>query len=141
VPKLGRTTPCAECPWRTTSLRGYLGTDEPVHFYWQSVTVEGMMPCHEQIDYEDPDWKQTQLPGVDLCAGNLIHFRNTMKAPRRPELAAAVRAVKASRAVFTWPWEFMAHHMPRASQEEVKAAASRACLPVPLEEVSSDSAG
>lgn len=129
MPKPGRTTPCSECPWRVTSLRGYLGMDTPVHFYWQSVTAEGEMPCHEQIDYGDPHWLDTQLPGADLCAGNLIHYRNTLKAPRRPSLAAAVRGVRASMAVFTWPWEFMRHHMPGASEEDVRAAWQRALLP------------
>lgn len=129
MPELGRTTPCAGCPWRVTSLRGYLGTDDPVHFYWQSVTAESAMPCHEQIDYGDPDWVRTQLPSADLCAGNLIHYRNTLKAPRRPSLMAAVRAVRESRAVFTWPWEFIGHHMPGASAQDVTIAWHRAVLP------------
>lgn len=130
MPRLGRTTPCAGCPWRVTSLPGYLGADNVVHFYWQSVTAEGEMPCHEQIDYEDPGWKETQLPGADLCAGNLIHFKNTMKRPRRPSLAAAVDAVRTSAAVFTWPWQFIGHHMPGKGLEEVKRATQRALLPV-----------
>lgn len=129
MPKPGRTTPCAECPWRKTALRGYLGEDDPVHFYWQSVTAEGEMPCHEQIDYSDPDWVSTQLPGADFCAGNLIHYANALKVPRRPSVAAAVKAVKASKAVFTWPWEFIGHHMPGAAPGEVTAAWRRALLP------------
>lgn len=128
-PSLGRTTPCQHCPWRKTSLRGYLGEDEPAHFYWQSVTQENPMPCHEQIDYTDPDWQATQLPHVDLCAGMLIYFRNHLKTPRYAPVAAAVRAVKRSAAVFTWPQEFMRHHMPRASEEEIATAARDATMP------------
>ncbi len=131
MPKLGRTTPCSECPWRVTSLRGYLGDDEPVHFYWQSVTAENHMPCHEQIDYSDSQWRTRQLPSVDLCAGGLIYFRNHMKVPRDRLLAAAVQAVKKSSAVFSWPLEFMTYHMPRASREEAEKAVQRACLPFP----------
>lgn len=126
MPVPGRTTPCAGCPWRTTSLRGYLGADDPVHFYWQSITVEGEMPCHEQVDYRDPDWVTTQLPGADYCAGMLIYYRNNLKWPRRPSVAEAVRLVRKSNAVFSWPWEFIRHHMPGASDEEVDAAWHRA---------------
>jgi hypothetical protein len=129
MPKLGRTTPCQGCPWRVTSLPGYLGDDDPVHFYWASVTTEGDMPCHEQIDYSDPAWEVTQLPSADLCAGMLIHYRNSLKVPRRRHLEVAVRAVKASAAVFSWPWEFMTHHMPGATAEQVKRAWQQAILP------------
>lgn len=126
MPQLGRTTPCAECPWRVSSVPGYLGDDEPAHFYWASITAESPMPCHEQVDYTDPDWREAQLPHVDLCAGMLIHYVNTMKMPRRPAIAAAVRAVKGSKAVFTWPWEFIRHHMPGATDEEVEREWRRA---------------
>lgn len=128
MPELGRVTPCEMCPWRVNSVRGYLGEDSAEHFYWASITVESPMPCHEQIDYEDPDWRETQLPGADLCAGMLIHYVNTMNSPRRPAIAAAVRAVKASKAVFTWPWEFVSHHMPGANPDKVTEAWRRAVL-------------
>jgi hypothetical protein len=128
-PSLGRTTPCARCPWRRTSMRGYLGADNPVHFYWQSITAEGMMPCHEQIDYSDPEWVDTQLPNVDLCAGTLIYFRNHHKGPRRHVLARAVDAVKSSSAVFSRPTEFFRHHMPKAAEDEIEEAVYKATLP------------
>ena len=128
-PQCGRTTPCAGCPWRVTSLRGYLGGDNPVHFYRQSITNENMMPCHEQIDYTDPDWRETQFPDVDLCAGYLIYFRNHLKQPRYGPLAAAVRRVKQSKAVFSWPVEFLRHHMPSASEKELEVAVRTATTP------------
>ena len=112
MPKLGRKHPCAGCPWLRTSWPGYLGDDVPVHFYRMSVTCENDMPCHEQIDYSDPDWIENQFPSADRCAGNLIYFRNHLKSPRRPELDEAVRAVKPSPHVFQWAEEFMAHHAP-----------------------------
>lgn len=128
-PSLGRTTPCAECPWRRTSRRGYLGNDSPIHFYWASITAEARMPCHEQIDYRDSDWQETQLPYVDLCAGVLIYFRNHMKGPRRPVIAMAVRAVKTSGAVFSWPVEFFRHHMPGEGDREIDEAVQKATWP------------
>jgi len=126
MPVLGRTTPCAECPWLRRSMAGYLGADEPVHFYRESVTYEGLMPCHNEIDYDDPDWTETQLPDVSLCAGNLIYFRNNLKRPRRLELQAPFEAVRPSRHVFSWPEEFMAHH---AQQGEARELARQASLP------------
>jgi hypothetical protein len=80
------------------------------------------MPCHTQIDYSDPDWTETQLPDVDLCAGGLIFFKNNLKRPRRPKLAEAVDAVKASKAVFATTWDFICHHMRRATDEQRKVA-------------------
>lgn len=119
MPKLKRTTPCAACPWRVTSLRGYLGSDEPTAFYGRTVG-EAAMPCHADIDYEDRDWLTTQFPDAALCAGGLIHMANIAKLPRDPDLAAAVRAVKPSQAVFTHPAQWWAHHAGM-SEEDARA--------------------
>jgi hypothetical protein len=98
------------------------------------VTKEDMMPCHEQIDYSDPEWIQNQLPFVDLCAGNLVHFGNFLKMPRRPELYLAVMVVKNRGDVFSSPMEFMRHHMPNASSEELRDAVIHASFPFGSEE-------
>ena len=124
MPRLGRTTPCAECPWLKKSESGYLGDDNPEHFYRVSITNEAAMPCHTQIDYSDPNWHETQLPSADLCAGMLIHFRNILKNPRRPEIAEAVNAVKPNRHVFTWPTQFFQHHAPQADPEQLMQRAN-----------------
>ena len=86
------------------------------------------MPCHEQVDYENPKWMET-LGGVDLCAGQLIYFKNNLKSPRYAPLRYATRSVKASKAVFAWPWEFMRHHMPGASENDVQLAIGRSSYP------------
>jgi len=131
MPKLGRKTPCPGCPWLKISRRGYLGEDEPESFYRGAITNENDWPCHEQIDYADPEWLTTQLPDADLCAGQLIHFRNHLKMPRDPEMAEAVRAVKTSRHVFQQPEEFMRHHMPDADDDVIKRAAEDAMWSCP----------
>ena len=127
--KLGRKTPCPGCPWLRISRRGYLGEDEPESFYRGAITNENPWPCHEQIDYTDPHWLVRQLPDADLCAGQLIFFRNHCKRPRDPEMAEAVDAVKPSRHVFAHPEEFMRHHMPHADELTVKDAARDATWP------------
>lgn len=116
MPKLKRTTPCPACPWRVQSAPGYLGDDEPDAFYGKTVD-EVAMPCHEAIDYSDPDWRTTQLPDADLCAGGLIHMANIAKLPRDPTLADAVRAVKPSTAVFIHPAQWWAHHAGLTAEE------------------------
>lgn len=126
MPKLGRKTPCAECPWLKKSAPGYLGADEPVHFYRASVVAENTpataMPCHMEINYLDEDWLKDQYPDADICAGNLIHLHNWMKMPRDPELAKMVYQVNGSPHVFASPEEFMEHH----GEENPKEMAERA---------------
>lgn len=80
------------------------------------------MPCHMDIDYDDPDWQDTQYPDADMCAGNLIYFRNHLKTPRDPGLCAAVRAVEPSPHVFAHPGEFFAHHAPDADADTIQHA-------------------
>jgi hypothetical protein len=110
-------------------MPGWLGEDNPLHFYQLSISAEAEMPCHKAIDYSDKEWKTTQLPEADLCAGSLIYFRNHLKSPRRLVIAAAVQAVKQSAAVFSWPHEWFQHHMPLATEEERKAAVLRSQFP------------
>ena len=135
MPKLGRKTPCAECPWLRKSTAGYLGHDNPVHFYRVSVAQEQHMPCHMTIDYDgDPNWMENQLPDADLCAGNLIYYKNFCKLPRNGDLAAAVGAVQASPHVFGRPEEFMAHHVLDATPETAAELAKRASWPYAADE-------
>jgi hypothetical protein len=131
MPKLGRKTPCIRCPWRIDSRRGYLGEDEPESFYRGAITNENAWPCHEQIDYSDPDWLERQVPDADICAGQLIYFRNDLKLPRDPELNAAVLAVHMSKRVFWNSEQFMRHHMPGADEETIKRMAKDAKWPYP----------
>jgi hypothetical protein len=110
MPKLGRTSPCSDCPWRVRARRGWLGADEPVSFFRSSITRESGFPCHLQIDYSDIHWRETQLPTADYCAGQLIFFRNWLKYPRRKELYTAVQSVHSSPLVFQDPESFLRHH-------------------------------
>lgn len=73
---------------------------------------ENAMPCHCQIDYDDPDWRDTQLPDAPLCGGALVFLKNICKLPRDPALAEAVKSVEADReTVFSRPNHFIEHHM------------------------------
>jgi hypothetical protein len=68
------------------------------------------MPCHCTIDYEDPDWRKTQLPNAPLCVGGLIFMRNVAKLPRDPVLRAAMEEVPRYSKVFATSQAFLQHH-------------------------------
>ena len=100
--------PCTECPFRRTSLPGYLGADNPADFI-ATAFGDYPMPCHSTIDYNDPAWKAKWEGGRTgrLCAGAAIFFANLCKLSRdrdRPTLPADRELV------FAHPREFLAHH-------------------------------
>ena len=107
------TTPCRECPWRKTSMRGWLGGDtgQPENFVAASQS-EHRMPCHMTVDYEQDDWRD-QAEVAPQCAGRAIHFANQCKTPRNPEL---LRLPANREDVFTFPAEFVAHHTLKFSK-------------------------
>jgi len=131
MPELRRRKPCPGCPWLRDSLQGYLGEDSAVPFLRKTVLGEGEMPCHQSIDYSDPDWKETQLPEADLCAGGLMFLANSCHSPRRAWLNTAVRIVgRGTARVFTWPWEFLEYH-GRMDPATARKQAAAAYLPGP----------
>lgn len=104
-----RKAPCAECPFRRTSIRGWLGADHPEHFL--EMTLKGAdMPCHMDIDYSDKEWQTTQEPDAPMCVGALQFQNNWLSLSRNPEVAEAQRAVGNNRNVFDTPEQFMIHH-------------------------------
>jgi hypothetical protein len=90
-------------------LQGWLGSASPEEF---AIAVgEADLPCHKTIDYDDPSWRETQLPLAAMCAGALILTKNQGKIPRDPGLAAAVQRVRKDTVrVFAWAFEFIQHH-------------------------------
>lgn len=105
-----RKSPCAECPFRRSSIKGYLGADDPEHFLGLT-TRDADMPCHMDIDYSDPDWRETQEPDAPLCVGGLQFQNNTHKLARPADMAEAQRVVGTNDNVFATPEEFLIHHM------------------------------
>lgn len=103
------TVPCAGCPWRRTSAAGWLGNSTTLEFLAQAEHAP-KMPCHCAIDYEDEDWKETQLPDAPRCAGHAAYLRNRCKLPTDRDLAALCEQVGRRHDVFTRPDEFVAHH-------------------------------
>lgn len=99
---------CERCPWRRTSVRGWLGDETPSGFLW-ATQREHHMPCHCGVDYEKADWKES-LVSSPHCAGSLVFLKNNMQLPVDIVLRKMVERVEKSDEVFTWGKEFLDHH-------------------------------
>jgi hypothetical protein len=102
------TKPCKACPWKKTAGPGWLGASSPERFVLQ-VLSEVPLPCHLDIDYDDPAWQERwneSGSSVRLCAGALIFARNLDKLPRDP----TTPTLDKSHAVFTSASDFISHH-------------------------------
>lgn len=109
---LRHTTACALCPFRRTSIPGYLGAErDPEQFTRAALADSGdRLPCHCTIDYTDDEWRDTQLSDAAMCAGALAMLSNQCKLPRDPDLAEVVQQVPSDPEVFTMATEFVEHH-------------------------------
>lgn len=99
--------PCSDCPFRRKSIPGWLGRSSPEGFL-DCMQRNEPLPCHQTIDYEDPDWlvKWTEQ-GDDtgsMCAGALIFLAN--KLQRHP----FKKLPKDTELVFANSLEFVRHH-------------------------------
>lgn len=102
------TSPCGECPWRKTSVPGWLGNSTVLEFLAQAES--GIrMPCHCAVDYDRDDW-QDQIEEVPRCAGHAIYLKNRCKLPFESGLKTFVNSVERNDNVFTRPDEFVKHH-------------------------------
>lgn len=113
MPSLKFRQPCNDCPWRRNAASGWLGADTPEGF--MAMTLQGhdcatAGPCHQSIDYGDPDWRETQYPQSALCVGALQFLNNWLRQPYGPDLVEACRAVGTNENVFARPEEFLRYH-------------------------------
>lgn len=123
MPKLRHTTACSECPWRRVHPAGWLGGYAPEDFIHQVHRDGPPLPCHRTIppgeSYPDMDSDK-----ISMCAGALIHMKNSIKAADHPDYGDALDHVQADPlTVFSWPHEFIAYH--RDLDGWVKAVAAR----------------
>lgn len=108
-PRPQQPKPCGACPWRRSSLPGWLGASSPEGFVATLILDVEPLPCHSTIDYNRPDWHSRWMRGTDkrakLCAGAAIAARNTLRclkhhAPVEPDRET----------VFATFAEFIEHH-------------------------------
>lgn len=82
---------CKECPFRPTSLPGWLGSYTPSDVFSATWNGEAFF-CHSSINYERKNWQERAMQNGKLCTGNLL-FADKIRAPERlikyPEIRSA----------------------------------------------------
>lgn len=97
--------PCRTCPFRRDCTPGHLG-GSPVQTFIGQAFGAFWIPCHERIDYDNPDWRrQFDTP---QCAGVAIYRSNAHPGARPADLLSLPAD---ETLVFATPDEFMAHHL------------------------------
>jgi hypothetical protein len=105
--KCRHVEPCAECPWRKDSLKGYLG-GHPVELYTDAVAENEIPSCHQQ-DFGPDD------PRSSMCAGALAVAANACIEPHKTSGAIeAKRRVGRRDDVFAHPKFFYEYHSGKA---------------------------
>lgn len=112
--KLDLRRPCAKCPFRRDSVRGWLGPWEPTELLF--ALGREAFPCHLTIPQDEGAVPETddRLQG---CAGAAIFLNNKIERSRHPVNAqhqALVENVPAEvkASVFNFGHEFIEHHTP-----------------------------
>lgn len=117
--------PCPTCPFIRSSEPGATGGSPPSVYVAQTL-LPYKIPCHEFIDYSDPEWKESCLQGVPQCVGHAMLRDAIGVAERLPE--ALLRVVHdPDTGAFTSLAEFWAHHTGE-SLEEARALLSPAVI-------------
>lgn len=98
--------PCPTCPFRRTCTPGALGGENPATTFIGQAFGNFWIPCHEQIDYTDRNWRTNY--DTPQCAGVAIYRSNAHPAERKG-MNIVLPADKDL--VFASPAEFLAHHM------------------------------
>lgn len=96
--------PCHQCPFRRTSIQGWLGPWNPEDLLHQ--VSYGEFPCHCTIKKDGADTTNMQV-----CVGAVTYLNNKMQRSRDPQMSAAQNLHPADhRLAFSNPQEFIAHH-------------------------------
>jgi hypothetical protein len=82
---------CAACPFRSTSIPGWVGPYHP-HQVVDAAWHGAPFFCHSRTNYERPDWRERAESNGLLCRGFLL-FRHRMLAPDADD--AETRAAQA----------------------------------------------
>lgn len=101
--------PCKQCPFRKTSMPGWLGAAPPEMFI-ANIMGEQPSPCHLSIDYDKKDWAEKWEAGKigKLCTGALIMAAHSAKQARNQRMLPVVPTD--TETVFKTPQDFLDHH-------------------------------
>lgn len=84
---------CDKCPFRRTSLPGYLGAyDGPAHIHSSLWHTEPFF-CHTRTNYRRAGWLERAMRDGNLCLGALIFVGRETYFPKSddPEVQSALR--------------------------------------------------
>ena len=97
---------CNECPWRTKSLRGYIGPHSAEK--WIAIAhSDAPIACHKTIKMDE------ELDGTKQCAGAARFRANVNKLPRNRSVAVGPE----DETIFTSSEAFVNHHKPHDPKE------------------------
>jgi len=76
--------PCNNCPFRTDSLKGWLGSARAKEISFSIIHQQGTFPCHKTVDYDREDEEGSGVVTQDSqhCAGAMIMLEH-MKKPNQ----------------------------------------------------------
>lgn len=107
--------PCKQCPFRKTSLAGWLGD----HSYRPQIFIDGMeytiLPCHMKTDWDEAEQRTMIVEGEkNPCVGALSFCANSLKIPRGARIEGVYKNLmdkaKSNPEVFKWQQDFIEHH-------------------------------
>lgn len=86
-------TQCPQCPFRSTSLPGWLGSYDGPGGIHTSLWHKNPFFCHTRTNYERPDWRERAMVSGKLCTGALIFVGRDewFPKPEDPEIQSAIQ--------------------------------------------------
>jgi len=89
---------CKECPFKETSLRGWLG-ELDVSYFRPMMAIDNRFPCHMQLNSSDEEAHDEIKNKIDegkikICLGYLESMVKSNKVPRDRELKKLYDKVK-----------------------------------------------
>lgn len=114
--------PCATCPFTSKSKPGATGGSS-VAVYVGQLFLPYQIACHERINYDDPNWKET-CNDLPQCVGHAMVRESMGVAELIPDQLLKIRRDPKTGA-FRDIYEFWAHH------EQISVEAAKALLTLP----------
>lgn len=101
--------PCPDCPWRKTSLKGWLGDQEP-ELFTDIIKSGSKLPCHKT---QSKSMNLNELDKDDSvlhCTGALITMKNNCIRSRNPDIAKLQDKLKQDDEFFSKLSDFEKYH-------------------------------
>lgn len=99
------------CPFRKTSLKGWLGGDKDPDDYLLQLDFK-ILACHSRVPYDEN--LTEELSAKHPCIGALQFMNNSAKKPRRGNTPLYKKVLESETStneeVFQWPHDFIKHH-------------------------------